>query len=100
MQFLKDWWRPTEYHVEYFRGMMGMCGHHDEKCFSRLKDAQARMRELMGMSEYEIARELGFVPSFLRILSVISGNPLSRFLNACGRKSAWRFRIFGREFVV
>ncbi len=97
-QAIRQWWRPTEYHVEYFRGRIGMCSDHDNKEFDILSDANCRLQQLSEMNEDEITAELGYVPTFMRILSVQSGHPLTRILNRLGRKRLWRVNLFGWKF--
>ena len=62
--------RSSTFHVEYFRGQIGMCGYHDKQKFDNLKDVNKRLEELGVMDEETITAELGFVPSFMRVLQV------------------------------
>ena len=92
---LKQWWKPSKYHVEYFKGNLGMASYHDKHEFNTLDAVKERMTELEHMNTDAIIVELGFIPTFLRIMQVTSGNPITRFLNYCGRKRLWRFNLCG-----
>lgn len=71
LELLRRFLRPrAEYHVEYFRGSLGMCGYHDKKRFSTLGGASKRLEELAAMSKSEVVAELGFEPSFMRVVMV------------------------------
>jgi hypothetical protein len=98
---LKQWWRPHNYHVEFFRGPIGMASWHDEKSFDNLEDAKARLEELSQMTVADVMCELkvNFAPSFMRILCGISPRPYRRALNYF-KVPLIRFKVFGFQVWI
>jgi|19_taG_2_1085344.scaffolds.fasta_scaffold00369_19 SAM-dependent methyltransferase len=54
IEMFKQWWCQREYHIECFKGQIGMCGYHDKKKFTSLRKAKARLDELSNMSQEEV----------------------------------------------
>ncbi len=101
IETVKQWWRPRQYHVEFFRGPIGMASWHDPKRFSRMKDAEARLDALASMPDVDVMHELNvnFVPSFMRILEVVSPPPYRRLMNRF-KIPLIRFTLFGKRYYI
>lgn len=92
---IKFLWRPSTHYVTYCYKFGMDCDNYTKYKYWSFDKAISTMRRLYKMTPEQLKEQEGIdpCPIHFRVVTIVSGNPITRLLNLTGRRQM--YRVFG-----